>query len=119
MGQNNGYPKLVYENAVSVSMGLSLRNKTYLQGFQQSQNQTSLLRRYTDWLDNLNFTCSKFKYDTFQKGNNNGTDQSVQVGRLVCNFRGSQTPKTGFLALRPICVTQIIQKSIVLFFHIF
>ena len=34
----------------------------------------------------LNFTCSKLRYDTFQKAINTGTDQSVRMHRLVCAF---------------------------------
>ena len=34
----------------------------------------------------LNFACSKFTYDTLQKANKNGTDQSVQMCRLVYAF---------------------------------
>ena len=32
----------------------------------------------------LNFTGTKFTYDTFQKANNKGTDQSALMRRLVC-----------------------------------
>ena len=35
--------------------------KTCLQGFRKSDFQTSLLS-YTDWLENCNFTCSRFTY---------------------------------------------------------
>ena len=43
-------------------------DKTCLQGFWQSEFQTSLLS-YRDYLENWNFTCSKFTYDIFQKAN--------------------------------------------------
>ena len=45
------------------------REKTCLRGFRQSEFQTSLLR-YRDYLENWNFTCAKFTYDTFQIANN-------------------------------------------------
>ena len=41
-------------------------------------------------------------YDTFQKANNKGADQSAQMCRLVCACVVRKPPKTGFLALRPI-----------------
>ena len=59
------------------------RDKTCLQGFRQSETQTSL-HSYRDQLKNLNFACIKLRYDTFQKANNKGTDQSARMGRLVC-----------------------------------
>ena len=31
-----------------------------------------------------NFTCSKFRYDTFQKANNKGADQTAQAGLRLC-----------------------------------
>ena len=34
----------------------------------------------------LNFACSKLRYDTFQKANNKGCDQSANLCRLVCAF---------------------------------
>ena len=71
-------------------------DKTCLWGFRQSETQTSLLS-YRDKLENQNFTCSKYRYDTFQKVNNKGVDQSAQMHRLVCTF-----VKTGFLASRTI-----------------
>ena len=37
-------------------------------------------------LENYNFTCSKVIYDTFQKANNKGADQTVQMRRVVCSF---------------------------------
>ena len=33
-----------------------------------------------------NFDGSKFRYDTFQKVNNKGADQSARMRRLVCTF---------------------------------
>ena len=45
------------------------REKTCLQGFRQSETQTSLFS-YWDQLENWNFTCSKLRYGTFQKVNN-------------------------------------------------
>ena len=77
------------------------RNKTCLWGFLQSETQTSLLS-YRDLLENWNFACSKFRYDTFQNANYNGADQSAQMRRLVCAFVVSKLPKTGFLTSRHI-----------------
>ena len=53
-----------------------------LRGFQQSETYTRLLR-YRDQLENWNFACSKFIYDTFQKVNNKGADQPARNRRLV------------------------------------
>ena len=33
-----------------------------------------------------NVACSKFRYDAFQKANNNGADQSAQMCSVVCAF---------------------------------
>ena len=52
------------------------REKTYLRGFRLSRLQTSLLS-YRDKLENWNFAWSKFRYDTFQKANNKGADQTA------------------------------------------
>ena len=53
--------------------------KTYLQGFRPARTQVRLL-------ENFNFTYSKFSYDTFQKVNNKGADQTVRMRRLVCTY---------------------------------
>ena len=45
-------------------------------------SQTSLLS-YRDELENLNFTCSMSRYDTFQEANNKGADRTVRMRRLV------------------------------------
>ena len=55
-----------------------------------------------DWLENWNFARSKSRYDTFQKENNKGADQSARMRRLVCTFAVHESPKTGFLTSRPI-----------------
>ena len=73
------------------------REKTCLRGFLKSEFQTSLLS-YADWLENCNFTCSKFTYDTFHKG----AYQTARMCRLVCTCVVRKPPKTGFLATRPI-----------------
>ena len=57
--------------------------RTCLLGFRQSEFQTDLLS-YRDWLENWNFTCSKVKYGTFKKANNEGDDQTARMRRLVC-----------------------------------
>ena len=44
---------------------------------------------------------SKFRYDTFQKMNNKGADQTVRMRRLVCDCVVCKPSKTGFLATRP------------------
>ena len=49
----------------------------------------------------FNFYCSKFTYDTFQKANNKGADQTVQMRGLVCACVVRNPPKSGFLASRP------------------
>ena len=52
-------------------------------------------------LENRNFTCSKFTYDTLQKAKNKDTDQTVRMRRLICACVVCKTPKTDFLASRP------------------
>ena len=42
-------------------------------------------------------------YDTFQKVNNKGADQTARMRRLVCTLVVRTSPKTGFLATWPIC----------------
>ena len=71
-----------------------------LWGSQQSNIQTCLLS-YRDKLENCNFACSKFRYDTFHLANNTGADQTEHMRRLVCAFVVHKPPKTGFLASRP------------------
>ena len=51
----------------------------------------------------LNFTGTKFTYDTFQKANNKGADQSARMRRLVCACVVCEPQKTGFLKLWPKC----------------
>ena len=50
----------------------------------------------------LKFHYSKFTYDTFQKANNKGANQTAGMRRLVCACVVRKPPKTGFLASRPI-----------------
>ena len=76
-------------------------DKTCLRGFRHNEPQTSLLS-YRDYLENWNFNCYKFTYGTFQKANNKGADQSVRMRKLFCTCVIRNTPKTGFLASRPI-----------------
>ena len=47
------------------------------------------------------FICSEITYDAFQKANNKGADQTVQIHRLVCTCVVRKNPKTGFLESRP------------------
>ena len=65
----------------------------------QDLNQSPQLQRLArNWI----FACSKSRYDTFQKANNEGADQSAQMRRLVFAFIVRQPQKTSFLASRPI-----------------
>ena len=67
------------------------RHKTCLQGFRQSEFQTSL------------FSYSEISLDgTFQNLNNKGADQTARMCRLVSAFVVRKPPKTGFLLSRPI-----------------
>ena len=75
--------------------------KTCLLGFPQSEFQTGLLS-YGDEQENMNFTCSKFTYEPFQKPNNKGADQTAWMRRLVCTCVVRKPPETGFLTSRPI-----------------
>ena len=77
------------------------REKTCLRGIREIEFQTSLVScRYQ--LEDWNFTSSKFTYDTFQKANNKGADQTARMRRLVCACVVRKPPKTGFLASRPV-----------------
>ena len=44
------------------------------------------------------FACSKFRYDTFQKVNNKGADQTAGMRRLVCPFVFGKPEDTFFRA---------------------
>ena len=88
--------------------------KSCLQGFRQSETQTSLLS-YRGYLENQNFSCSKFRDDTFQNPNNKGADQSARMRRLICTFVVCKSPKTGFLASRPTYVKLFAFSSAHLF----
>ena len=44
-----------------------------LRDFWQIETQTSLIS-YGDYLENWNFPCCKFRYDTFHEANNKGAD---------------------------------------------
>ena len=77
------------------------REKSCLWGIRQSEFQTGLLS-YRDYLENRNFTCSKFTFDTFHKVNNKGADQTARMSRLVCPCVFRKLLKTGFLASRSI-----------------
>ena len=79
-------------------------DKTCLWGFRQSEIQPSLLC-YRDYLEDQNFACSKFRYDSYQNRNNKGADQSAhpaRMRRLVCAFVVLKPPKRAFLASWPI-----------------
>ena len=62
-------------------------------------NQSHQLQRLAR---KLKFLICKIMYDTFQKVNNKGADQTAQMRRLVCCCVVRKSPKTGFLASRPI-----------------
>ena len=62
-----------------------------------------------------------FTYDTFQKANNKGADQTARMRRLVCAFVVRNPPKTGFLALGPsmplafiALIVSIFEKGVIL-----
>ena len=62
-------------------------------GFRQSETQTCPLS-YRDQLENWKFASSKSIYNTFQKVNNKGTDQTAQMRRLVWAFVVRKPRKT-------------------------
>ena len=71
------------------------REKTCLRCFRQSEFQTGLLS-YRDYLENLNFTCSKVKNGSFQKANNKSADQTARMRRLVCACVVRKPPEDRF-----------------------
>ena len=87
--------------------------KTCLPGFRQCEFQTSLLS-YRDQIEKWNFTWSMFTYDSFQKANNKGADQTLWMRRLVCACVVPKPPKTGFLASRPILPKLLIYMCLTL-----
>ena len=84
--------------------------KTCLWGFRQKEFQTSLLS-YRDYLENRNFACSEFRYESFQKANNKGADQAARMRRLFCACVVRKPPKTGFVTSRPINDRQDVAVS--------
>ena len=79
-----------------VHMGIAARKPVFLVFDKASFKSPQLQRLAKKW----NFTCSKITYDSFQKVNNKGTDQTAGMCRLACVVH--KPPKTGFLAPRPI-----------------
>ena len=75
-----------------------LCDKTCLLGFRQSNNKIRLLN-YRDKLEKLNFTCCNFRYDTFQKTNGKGADQSSLMCKLDCDFVVRKPRRQVFLCL--------------------
>ena len=75
-------------------MGLDA-TKPVSMGFWQSKFQNSLLS-YRDYVENWNFSCSKFTYGTFQKANNKSADQTAQMRRLVCACVVRKPPEDRF-----------------------
>ena len=66
---------------------------------------------FRDYLENWNFTHSKFTYETFQKAKNKGADQTARMYRLVCACVVCKPSKTGFLASRPIYSLSLLRKK--------
>ena len=62
-------------------------------------NQSPQLQRLARKMTSI---CTKLRYDSFQKGNNRGADQSAWMRSLVCACVVRKPPKTGFLVSRPI-----------------
>ena len=58
---------------------------------------------YRDWLENQNFICSQSRYNTFQKANNKGIDQTAGMRRLVTAFVVRKMLKTGSFTSWPVC----------------
>ena len=56
-----------FNEFLSLRVNWSRREKTCLPGFRQREFQTSLLS-YRDKLENRNFNCSKFTYNTTKNG---------------------------------------------------
>ena len=56
-------------------------------------NQSPQLQRLAR---KLNFTCSNFTYDNFQKANNKGADQTAQAGLRRCCSQPPPPPKDRF-----------------------
>ena len=92
-------PKIEFSQFISMNSIGPRRDKTFLQGFSQSEFQTSIFG-YRDKLENWNFTCRKFTYGTFQKANNKGADQTARMRRLVCACVVRKVPKTGHEAIK-------------------
>ena len=74
--------------------------KSVFHGFQQSETQSRLLS-YRDKLEKQNVACSLLGYDYFQKVNNKGIDQSVQMRRMVCDFGVHKHTRQVFLTRGP------------------
>ena len=84
--------------------------KICIQGFQLGNTQTSQLS-YRDKLENWNFACIKYTYDTFQRANNKGADQTSQMFRLVCFFVVRKPLKTGFLSSRSFWFSEYLYRA--------
>ena len=72
-------------------------NKTCLQGFQQSETQTSLLS-YRDHVENWNFTCSNFLHMILYQMRITKALSDCADAMLVCACVVRKPPKTWFLA---------------------
>ena len=62
-----------------------------VRGFQPKETKSLKLEKLA-----IKFSCSKFRYNTFQSVNNKGAAQTVQAGLPLCCL---QTPKSGFLIM--------------------
>ena len=82
------------------------REKTCLRGFRHSEIQTSL-PSYRDALENRNVTLGKFTYETYQKANNKGADQSARMRRLVCVCVVRNPRRQVFSRCGPIAISSI------------
>ena len=59
-------------------------------------------------------TRCKFTYNTFQKANNKGADQTARMRKLVCACVVRKPPKTGFLTLWPISKVLLWSKGLII-----
>ena len=66
-----------------------------------------VLLSYRDQLKNSNFTHSKLTYDTFQKANNKGADQTAQAGLGLCC---SNTPEDRFSHVEVHIISEVHER---------
>ena len=85
--------------SISFNIWATTRENLSLGFRQRISNKSPQLQRRA-----RNFTCSKLTYDTFQKANNKGADQTARMCRLVCACVDRKSLKTGFLTSKPIYI---------------